>query len=88
MKYIAGAALALTLVTPAAAAEFWIVQDSATKRCTIVEQQPSGTTTTRNMGDGRTYTTRVEAEGAVKEVCHDGGTTGTTITTPPAERVR
>jgi hypothetical protein len=85
MKYLVGTALAVLLVTPAAAQEFWIVQDTATKRCTVVEQRPSTTTTTRVMGDGRTYKTLVEAEGAVKEVCTDG-TTGTT--TPPAERIR
>lgn len=73
------AGLALTaLVTPAVAAEFYVVQDTSSKRCTIVEQKPT-TTTTVVVGNG-TYTSRTEAETALKsvEVCSSGMSTGST----------
>ena len=56
-----------TSIRGQSAAEFYIVQDTATKRCTIVEQKPT-TQTTVVVGGGRTYTTRQEAEGAMKTV--------------------
>jgi hypothetical protein len=41
------AALAVSFAAPALAAdEFFVVQDSATKKCTIVSQRPTTTTTT------------------------------------------
>ncbi|HEX2215813.1 MAG TPA: hypothetical protein VHG27_03835 [Xanthobacteraceae bacterium] len=86
MKYIAGTILALALVSPAAAAEFWIVQDMSTKRCTIVEQRPTTSTSVTVMGGGKVYTSRTEAESAVKEVCTDGATGSTTTTTTTPSR--
>jgi hypothetical protein len=73
-------ALSAAFATPALAQEFYVVQDSATKRCEIVAQKPSSTTTTV-VGDG-IYKTRVEAESAMKtvKVC-DSGTTGSSTTT-------
>lgn len=47
-------------------AEFYIVQDSSTKKCTIVDKKPTVTTTTV-VGDG-VYKTRTEAETAMKTV--------------------
>lgn len=55
----AGAALAQ-------ATEFYVVQDSSTKRCTIVDKKPT-TTTTIVVGNG-VYKTRTEAETAMKTV--------------------
>jgi hypothetical protein len=76
-------------VTPALAAEFYVVQDTATKRCQIVEQRPTSTTTTVVGGD-KVYTSRTEAESAMGtvQVCHSGstgssGTSTTTTTTVP-----
>ena len=46
--------------------EFYIVQDTSTKKCTIVDKKPT-TTTTTVVGDG-VYKTRVEAESAMKTV--------------------
>src|ERR671922_1780076 len=43
-KLLAAAALA-AFVTPALAAEFYVVQDTSSKRCTIVEQLPTTQTT-------------------------------------------
>ncbi|HEU4887270.1 MAG TPA: hypothetical protein VFV49_05240 [Thermoanaerobaculia bacterium] len=63
------------------AQDFYIVQDTSTKRCQIVEQRPTSTTTTTIVGDGM-FKTRVEAESAMKtvKVCESPGTTGTTTT--------
>jgi hypothetical protein len=82
LKHIlAGLALA-ALATPAVAAEFYVVQDTSTKRCTIVEQKPT-TSTTVTVGGGM-FSTRTEAETAMKrtEVCtSDASATGSTSTT-------
>jgi len=83
MKLLVAAAAFAALATPALAAEFYIVQDTTTKRCTIVEQKPS-TQTTVVVGNGKTYTTRQEAEGAMKtvKVCESGGTVGGPVPVP------
>jgi hypothetical protein len=83
MKLLVAAAGFAALATPALAAEFYIVQDTATKRCTIVEQKPT-TQTTVVVGNGKTYTTRQEAEGAMKtvKVCESGGTVGGPVPVP------
>lgn len=66
-KIIAGAALLTAIATPALAAEYYIVQDSGTKKCTIVDKRPTVSTTTVVGGD-RIYTTRDEASTAMKTV--------------------
>lgn len=48
------------------ATEFYVVQDTSTKKCTIVDKKPTVTTTTV-VGDG-VYKTRTEAETAMKTV--------------------
>jgi hypothetical protein len=77
LKHIV-AGLALAALTTPAAADFYVVQDTSTKRCTIVEQKP--TTTTTVVVGGGTFTSRTEAETAMKkvEVCSSGMSTGTT----------
>ena len=84
MKLFVAAAGFAALATPSLAAEFYIVQDSTTKRCTIVERKPTGQTTVVVEG-GRTYTTRQEAEGAMKtvKICETGGTVGGPVPPPP-----
>jgi hypothetical protein len=84
MKLLVAAAAFVALATPALAAEFYIVQDTGTKRCTIVEQRPTSQTTVVVEG-GRTFTTRQEAEGAMKtvKVCESGGTVGGPVPPPP-----
>ncbi len=71
-KILAGTVLLAAIATPALAAEFYIVQDSATKKCTIVDTRPTVTTTTVVGGD-HVYTTREEATTAMKtvKICHD-----------------
>src|SRR5262249_7811138 len=86
IKLLVAAAGLVALATPSLAAEFFIVQDSTTKRCTIVEQRPTTQTTT--VVGGKTYTTRTEAEGAMKtvKVCESGGTVGGPVPPPPGVR--
>jgi vancomycin permeability regulator SanA len=75
-RLLAAAAVIAAFATPALA-DFYVVQDSGTKRCSIVEQRPT-TQTSVIVGDGKVYTTRVEAENAMKtvKVCEHGGTVG------------
>jgi hypothetical protein len=61
------AATIAAIATPALAQQFYVVQDSSTKKCTIVEQRPT-TSTMVVVGDGKVYTSRAEAEGAVKTI--------------------
>jgi hypothetical protein len=86
IKFLVAAAGLVAFATPSLAAEFYIVQDSSTKRCSIVEQRPTTTTTT--VVGGKTYTTRTEAEGAMKtvKVCESGGTVGGPVPPPPPGR--
>ena len=67
-KTVLAAALIASFAAPAFAADtFYIVQDSATKKCSIVEQKPTVTTTTI-VGNGTVYKTRTEAEAGMKTV--------------------
>jgi len=60
---VCSALAAFALSTQAAsAAEFYIVRDTTTKKCTVVDTKP---TTTTVVGDG-VYKTKVEAETAIK----------------------
>ena len=83
MKYITAAVAVIGLITPAMAAEFWVVMNPTTKECTVVQERPTASSTVRIMGDGKVYTSRTEAQGAIKEVCHDSTTGTTTTTTTP-----
>jgi hypothetical protein len=69
-KLIAAAALAVALTAPAFAqtAEFYVVQDTATKKCTIVDQKPTVTTQTIVTPAGTVYKSRAEAEAGMKTV--------------------
>jgi hypothetical protein len=63
---LAAAAL-VAVATPASSAEFYVVQDTGTKKCTIVEKRPTVKTMVV-VGDNKVYATRAEAEGAVKTI--------------------
>jgi hypothetical protein len=67
MKYLAAAILSIAFATPTLAADYYIVQDSSTKKCSVVGQKPT-TTTTTVVGDGKVYTSQTEAETAMKSV--------------------
>jgi hypothetical protein len=68
-KTILAFAIATSLVAPAAAqATFYIVQDSKTKRCSVVREKPT-TTTTVIVGDtGKVYTTEADAQAAIRTI--------------------
>ena len=50
-------------------ADFYVVRDATTKKCTIVDSKPTTTTTT--VVDNGTYKTKTEAESGMKttKVC-------------------
>lgn len=60
---------ATTVAETAMAAEYYVVRDSATKKCTVVETRPTSTTTT--VVDNGIYKTKTEAETGMKttKVC-------------------
>jgi uncharacterized protein YdeI (BOF family) len=69
MKRLAIAATLVAFVTPAfAQAEFYVVQDATTKKCTIVDKKPTVTTQTIVTPAGTIYKTRAEAETGMKTV--------------------
>jgi hypothetical protein len=64
MKLITAAALVTAFAMPAFAAdEYYVVQDTATKKCSIVEAVPT-ISTIKVVGE--TYKTMAEAEAAMK----------------------
>jgi vancomycin permeability regulator SanA len=66
-KILIAGAVTLGLTAPTLAAEFYVVQATATKKCTIVDKKPTVTTSVV-VGDGKVYTTRTEAETGMKTV--------------------
>ena len=68
MKILIAGLLAAGLASTAYAqtAEFYVVHDTTTKKCTVVDKRPTVTTTT--VVDGKGYKTKVEAETAMKTV--------------------
>jgi hypothetical protein len=64
MRFVLAAALVAMFALPASAQSFYIVQDSASKKCTIVTEKP--TVTSSVVIGNKTYTTKSEAEGALK----------------------
>ena len=71
-KYLMIGALAFaatTVANSAMAAEFYVVRDASTKKCTVVDTKPTTTTTT--IVDNGTYKTKTEAETGMKttKVC-------------------
>jgi NAD(P)H-dependent flavin oxidoreductase YrpB (nitropropane dioxygenase family) len=71
MKKFLISAAAAAIMTGAAyaqtATEFYVVQDTATKKCTIVDKKPA-TKTTVVVGDGKVFKTRTEAETGMKTI--------------------
>ena len=69
MKAIIGAVLVCAFITPALAAEeYYVVRDASAKKCVVVDKKPTTSTTTVVSEGGKTYKTKVEAEGAMKTV--------------------
>lgn len=67
MKKLLGAAVLAAFITPAQA-DFYVVQDVKTKKCTVVDQKPTTKETTVVGGDGTVYKTREEAAAGMKQV--------------------
>jgi hypothetical protein len=67
-KIVLASLLVAGIATPTLAAEFYIVQDTATKKCTIVDKKPTVTTQTVVSDNGKVYTTREEATSGMKSV--------------------
>jgi hypothetical protein len=63
---LALAALLVTGISAPALADFYVVQDHTTKRCTVVKEKPAGTSVTI-LGDGTVYKSETEAEGYIKK---------------------
>jgi hypothetical protein len=59
--YLVAATFALTAMAFAQAAEFHVVQDARTKRCTVVDRKPSPSTYV-TLVSSETYRTQAEAE--------------------------
>jgi hypothetical protein len=68
MKKLLISAAAAAIMTGAAYAqtEFYVVQDTSTKKCTIVDKKP--TTTNVIVGDGKVFKTRTAAETEMKTI--------------------
>jgi len=63
------AATVAAFAAPAfAQSEFYVVQDTATKKCTIVDKNPTVTTQTVVTPSGTVYKSRAEAEAGMKTV--------------------
>jgi len=69
MKKFLVSAAAAAIMTGAAYAqtEFYVVQDTSTKKCTIVDKKPA-TKTTVIVGDGKVFKTRTKAEAGMKTI--------------------
>ena len=71
-KFVLSSTLALFAISTFAQtsfADFYIVRDATTKKCTIVDSKPTSTTTT--VVDNGTFKTKTEAESGMKttKVC-------------------
>ena len=69
MKRFLIPAAAVAIMTGAAYAqtEFYVVQDTSTKKCTIVDKKPT-TTDTVVVGEGKVFKTRTAAETGMKTI--------------------
>ena len=65
---LAGALLAGFVLPALADTSYYIVQDTSTKKCRIVDQKPITREVTVVGGDGVVYKTKTEAETAMKTV--------------------
>ena len=69
MKRFLIPAAAVAIMTGAAYAqtEFYVVQDTSTKKCTIADKKPT-TTNTVVVGEGKVFKTRTAAETGMKTI--------------------
>lgn len=67
-KFAIAATLAVFATPVLAQSSFYIVQDTATKKCTITSERPTVNTQTVVSPSGTVYKTRAEAETGMKTV--------------------
>ena len=68
-RLILAAAVITSLAAPALAAdEYWVVQDSSTKKCTVVDKKPTEPTMTVVSPSGAVYKSKTEAETSMKSI--------------------
>ena len=68
-KTIASLAISAALIIPAMAqATFYVVQDTTTKRCTVVKERPTSKTMVVVGDSGKVYATESEAQGAIRTI--------------------
>ncbi len=68
-KILIAAAITASFLAPAFAAdEYYVVQDTTTKKCTIVDKKPTETNMTVVSPSGTVYKTRTEAESQMKTI--------------------
>jgi uncharacterized membrane protein len=69
VKTLAAFAVTAALIVPAAAqTTFYVVQDTATKRCTVVKERPTVKTMVIVGDSGKVYTTEAEAQTAMRTI--------------------
>lgn len=67
--FMTAAAVVAALTLPAAAqATFYIVQDTGTKRCTVVKERPTVKTMVIVGDSGKIYKTESEAQAAIRTI--------------------
>jgi hypothetical protein len=64
MRVILAAVLVIFFALPASAAEYYVVQDTVTKKCAVVSERPTGSTTI--IIGNIVYTSRTEAEAGLR----------------------
>ena len=81
-QVLLGAALTIALAH-SANADFYVVEDQSTHRCTIVSQEPMPGTMSRTVGDD-SYKSQQEAENAMRSAlaCANSPTSGPGNTSP------
>jgi hypothetical protein len=62
---LAVAALALVVATPAFAAEYFVVQNATSKKCSVASKKPASDKLTL-VGDGSAYKSKKDARAALK----------------------
>jgi hypothetical protein len=68
-KLMTAAAIVAALTVPAAAqATFYVVQDTTTKRCTVVKERPTAKTMIIVGDSGKIYKTESEAQAAIRTI--------------------
>lgn len=66
LKYVLAGLVIAGFATPALA-DYWVVQDTTTRKCTVVKEKPATSTTITILGDGTVYKFEDEAMGYIKK---------------------